>query len=34
MKYLFTFCFLVWEAYLRLRGRWRRQWQPFLFRKR
>jgi len=24
MKYLFTACFLLWEGYQRVRGRWRR----------
>lgn len=24
MKHLFTVCFLVWEAWLRIRGPWRR----------
>lgn len=25
MKYVFTLAFLVWEAWLRLRGSWRRR---------
>jgi len=24
MKIIFTICFLVWETWLRIRGRWRR----------